>query len=116
MKTQNSQCTIISPNEPTMNYKDLKELIKYLRDVTKCPHCKKVFLESDVSILATLPTEAVFQLDCHNCHNTLLVNIGLNNHNQTNSVISSDDISNMHEFLTEFNGDFKQLFKPSNSK
>ena len=100
-----------------MNYKDLKELIKYLREVTKCPHCKKAFSEKDVYILATLPTEAVFQLECNGCHNTLLVNIGLNNNQEhTNTTINKEDINKMHEFLVEFNGDFKELFKPSKSK
>ncbi|MFC1655677.1 hypothetical protein ACFL3C_02300 [Patescibacteria group bacterium] len=99
-----------------MNYKDLKELVKYLKEVTKCPHCKKRFVERDVSILATLPAEAVFQLDCHSCHNTILVNIGMDNQDKIGSSISDEDINSMRDFLSEFNGDFKQLFKPSKSK
>ncbi len=99
-----------------MNYKDLKELVRYLKEVTKCPHCKKRFIERDISILATLPAEAVFQLDCHNCHNTILVNIGMNNQEEISPGINKDDINSMRSFLSEFNGDFKQLFKPSKSK
>lgn len=96
-----------------MNYVDLKDLIRYLKELVTCTNCKKKFFNKDISILAILPTEGVFQLNCHNCEHTMLVNIGMKNHFHPKTNITNRDVLSMQKFLEEFNGDFKKLFKSS---
>ena len=96
-----------------MNYEDLKELIRYLKKVTKCPECNGRFLDKDVSVLATLPMEAIFQLSCSKCKNTMLVNIGIKYERDHRSIVTEKDVEDMHKFLGNFNGDFKKLFNHS---
>lgn len=93
-----------------MNYEDLKELIRHLKKITKCSDCNGQFLDRDVAILATLPLEAIFQLNCKKCGNTMLVNIGIRHEREHRSIITQEDIKEMHAFLNNFNGDFKTLF------
>ena len=96
-----------------MSYEDLKEVIRYLKRVTKCSECNGRFLDKDVSVLATLPFEAIFQLNCKKCGNTMLVNIGLKPEREHRSIVTEDDVENIHNFLHTFNGDFKNLFNHS---
>jgi hypothetical protein len=96
-----------------MNYKDLKHLVQYLKEMVKCAECKKRFTDNEISILATLPIEGVFQLDCNKCGHSMLVNVGMKGFDENKKAISKDDILDMHSFLNKFNGDFKSLFKPS---
>lgn len=96
-----------------MNYEDLKELIRYLKKVTKCSECNGRFIDNDVFILATLPLEAIFQLNCRSCENTMLVNIGIKYERDHRSLITKEDVEKMHNFLGNFNGDFKNLFNHS---
>lgn len=96
-----------------MNYEDLKELIRYLKKVTKCSECNNRFIDKDVSVLATLPLEAIFQLSCRTCHNTMLVNIGIKHEREHRSLVTKEDVNDMKQFLNTFNGDFKNLFNPS---
>lgn len=96
-----------------MNYEDLKELIRYLKKVTKCSDCNNNFLDKDVSVLATLPNEAIFQLHCRKCNNTMLVNIGIKHERDHRSIVTKKDVEEMHSFLNNFNGDFKNLFNHS---
>lgn len=96
-----------------MDYEDLKELIRYLKKVTKCSECNGHFLDRDVSVLATLPLEAIFQLNCRKCDNTMLVNIGIKYERDHRSIVTKEDIRSMRSFLGNFNGDFKNLFNSS---
>jgi len=98
-----------------MNYEDLKELVRYLKKVTKCSECGSHFLNGDVSVLATIPLEAIFQLNCKKCSNTMLVNIGIKHENEREhrAIVTEKDVKEMHSFLDNFNGDFKSLFNHS---
>jgi hypothetical protein len=95
-----------------MNYNDLKKLVRYLKETTKCPNCKKNFLNKNIIILAILPSEAVIQLDCNKCRCATLVTAG-KNLDSLATGINKNDILDMHNFLSRFNGDFKNLFKSS---
>ncbi|MBN1494860.1 hypothetical protein JW911_03960 [Candidatus Peregrinibacteria bacterium] len=94
-----------------MNYDDLKQMIGYLRGMVKCTKCHSAFEEKDILILATLPTEAVFECKCAKCKNATLANLVMQPLGKNEPLISKKDIIDMHEFLQQFNGDFKKLFK-----
>jgi hypothetical protein len=94
-----------------MNYEELKQLINYLKDMVACQKCNKRFTESEVYILATLPTEAIFELKCKKCKTATLVNLSMTPVDKNAPIITKNDIIDMHNFLEQFNGDFKQIFK-----
>ena len=90
----------------------LKQLISYLTANVECPQCKKHYSENEILILATLPSEAVFELVCGKCNVTTLVNLAMLPENKKKGLyITKKDITAMHDFLEQFNGDFKQIFK-----
>ena len=93
-----------------MQYNDLKDLVQYLKETTKCPSCRRNYLNKNINVLAILPSEVIIQLECHKCHSSTLVTAGKNLDTPA-TVINKNDIIDMHNFLTGFNGDFKTLFK-----
>lgn len=94
-----------------MNYEELKFVIRYIKKFVTCSKCESKFTDQNINILATLPVEAVFQINCAHCKHMMFVNIGIQHENNENKVISKRDIETMHKFLEKFNGDFKSLFK-----
>lgn len=94
-----------------MNYEELKFVIRYIKRLVSCSKCNKKFLDRNISVLATFPTEGVFQLDCRHCDHTMIVNIGIQQEADSGRKITETDVHDMHHFLQKFNGDFKSLFK-----
>lgn len=107
-----------------MNYEDLKNILRDLKKMFRCTKCHRRFMDRNISVLATIPTDGIFQLDCESCSHSMLVNISLrsestiqettireNNPIRTSRIITTNDFLDMHIFLDSFNGDFKKLFK-----
>jgi hypothetical protein len=123
-----------------MNFSELSQIVKYLKKTLPCNHCQSSYDPQDIEVLSTFDEQGLFSLNCPKCQNQLLVHItindgetsiqesaspenpqtrrhrpvkakGENNHHAISSqIISSNDVIDMHCFLGEFNGDFKQLF------
>lgn len=94
-----------------MNYEELKYVVRYIKRVINCSECNEKFISKDVNLLGVFPKEAVFQLDCKKCKNTMIVDIGIQYEKKQNHMINKKDVENMRNFLEKFNGDFKSLFR-----
>lgn len=110
-----------------MNYSDLKEIIKHLKRIVPCNSCKKKFGDEELQVVSTFNNEGLFHLNCKSCSNQLLVHAAIVSKTDTKtnfnvqmqrtdgnigSTISTNEILDIHNFLNQFNGDFKQLFTP----
>jgi hypothetical protein len=123
-----------------MNFSELSQIVKYLRKTLPCSSCQTPYELEDIEVLSTFDDQGLFNLRCAKCQNQLLVHITISDDDKKQSEqknkgkqqiirthrsitekeidkqmlspnqISSDDIIDMHMFLNQFNGDFKQLF------
>ena len=103
-----------------MNYTDLQEIIKHLKRVVPCNRCKKRFSSEELQVISTYNNEGLFHLKCTGCSNQLIVHAAIVNKNepenmpvQTHQIehhINTNEVLDMHNFLNQFNGDFKELF------
>ena len=108
-----------------MNYKELKEAIKYIQKSCKCLDCKKSYTEHDIFIIATTSNEALFELKCHNCGLVTIITM-INQKNDESSIqksqhnlvghrphngVSQNDVLDVKNFLNHFDGNFKKFFK-----
>lgn len=108
-----------------MNYTDLQEIIKHLKKSIPCNSCKKKFANEGLHVITTFQNEALLHLNCFNCHNQLLLHVAIVNqqkheHGEGKNIlniqahqpgkISTNEILDIHNFLNQFNGDFKELF------
>lgn len=103
-----------------MNFDELKEIIKHLKKVVPCNTCNRRFENDGIKVLSTYGTEGLFHFSCFNCLNQLLVHVSIvDQDDKTNGLniqatnapnISSNDVLDIHNFLSGFNGDFKNLF------
>ena len=109
-----------------MNYSELKEILKHLKKTVNCNNCKKKFATDDMQVVSTYNSEGLFHFTCHNCENQILVHVAIMNQHhehvtekssaarietQNTIVINQNDILDMHNFLNNFNGSFKELFQ-----
>lgn len=103
-----------------MHYAELKEIIKHLKKTLPCNTCNQRFADEDFKVLSTFNHEALFHFHCLKCNNQLLVHAAiveqtpngskLNIQAQKTDKISYNDFLDIHNFLNQFNGDFKELF------
>ncbi|HUE75500.1 MAG TPA: hypothetical protein VMP10_01630 [Chloroflexota bacterium] len=91
--------------------------------VGNCGDCGVTFGATDVSIVGHQDTLWFLSLSCPGCHNHSLIAAVIQESNATetpgevvdapareaSTPISSDDVTDMHEFLADFDGDFGKL-------
>lgn len=121
-----------------MNFSELSQIVRYLRKTLPCSHCQNTYENEHIEVLSTFDDQGLFNLTCTQCQSELLVHITINDdqhpHHKapqkdrktsrkhrsltslqtdsslTHSHISTDDVINMHVFLNQFDGNFKELF------
>ena len=104
-----------------MNFPELKEIIKQLKKAVPCNICHKRFMDEELQVISTYANEGLFHFDCHNCKNQLVVHVSIINKKnekhanfniktRTPDLINPNEVLDMHNFLNQFNGDFKELF------
>lgn len=121
-----------------MNFSELNQIVRFLRKTLPCSSCKTSYLNDSIEVLSTFDDQGLFNLTCPSCQTQLLVHItisddernlsepkksgkqsirahrSLNEKDITTQIhdahISTDDVINMHTFLNQFDGNFKELF------
>jgi transcription elongation factor Elf1 len=113
-----------------MNFKILKEVIMTLKKKVKCPGCDKHIANREIFIEAVQDKSAVIRCECSRCESKTIIELSLVNSNevaeQFNEVrqhqglqvkahaiktISNNDVLDIKNFLKDFTGDFKNMFK-----
>lgn len=123
-----------------MNFSELSQIVRYLKKTLPCNSCQANYDPANIEVLSTFDDQGLFSLKCPKCNNQLLVHITISDeernlsepkstgtqmirahraitettemehHTLSSHMISSNDVIDMHCFLGQFNGDFKQLF------
>lgn len=104
-----------------MNNFDIQQLIKNIQAEMRCPRCQSHYKKEDIVVLGCINNACLVHLDCGICGNSLLATIMINSQISkkipgskeqipSKEPLNSDDIINLHQFLKDFNGDFKKIF------
>ncbi|MBI2634500.1 hypothetical protein HYW82_02415 [Candidatus Peregrinibacteria bacterium] len=104
-----------------MNYSEIQNAVRHILKTSSCLHCKTKFKLDDVQILATTKTEGLFDLICNTCHCSTIVTMLLSpkqnsmeikkqENTRVHQSISQNDILDIKNFLSKFDGNFKKLF------
>jgi hypothetical protein len=115
-----------------MNFKQLKEILKNIKEKITCSNCECNFSGDDIYVLGAFGDKCVFLVTCRECETQMLVTATINDNNiprledldkitniskdnkiekrsTLNNGISCDDVLEVHTFLKDFDGDFKNL-------
>ncbi len=106
-----------------MNYPEIENVVKHLQKTCKCLQCKGKYELKDIQVIATTKTEGLFETHCQNCKCATIVTVLLapeveikkkklreKSLQRIHGGISKDDILDVKNFLTNFDGDFKKIF------
>lgn len=97
-----------------MTFEELKDIVKRLLKDLKCANCSHHYENNGVRFLAAYCCEAVFHFLCLNCLYQVIVQVqlfdGEEGEEGKTMTITQNDVLDIHNFLNQFNGDFKQLF------
>lgn len=113
-----------------MTLPELYEVLKYVRKSIPCPNCQKRYNIQNISVLASTKFECLLELHCKYCKKSSLTDLVATPKDSQNSVeslemkesvplvnqifrggINKDDVLDIKNFLKNFDGDFKKLFK-----
>jgi hypothetical protein len=112
-----------------MNFKDIENVVKHLQKTCTCLHCQKKFNLKDIHIVATTNIEGIFETKCKKCGFSTIVNVLLSKEAENEvgekeiasaeikkivngkEKVSPNDILDIKNFLTHFDGNFKKIFE-----
>lgn len=103
-----------------MNFDEIQTTIAHLKKTCKCPQCKGIYENKNISVIATTNIEGMMEMRCEKCQLSTLVTViitpstlEIKEQNQrTHKGISDNDLLDVKNFLNNFDGDFKRAFDP----
>jgi len=107
-----------------MNLQGLATAVQYVKKQVPCPHCKKRYNSKDVFVIASSEFECLLEMRCSYCKKTAITDLVAAPRDQKglgkpslpliNQVIrdgiTENDILDIKNFLSNFDGDFKKIF------
>lgn len=101
-----------------MNNFDIKQLIKSIQAHKVCPYCHSHYQRDNITILGCIDNTCMVYLECKVCGNNVLSYVTIIEDSSSKPAtrfhlkepITSDDLINLHQFLKDFDGDFKKIF------
>ncbi|EKD49643.1 MAG: hypothetical protein ACD_63C00083G0001 [uncultured bacterium] len=108
-----------------MLFKELRQLLAQLKTEITCPNCKRHYEESEMMIAGAINDEAILHLTCSECRSQAIVTAVINRYRENRrhkglkvrnfekpmfKEVTSSDVMDIHNFLENFEGDFKTIF------
>ncbi len=100
-----------------MNIKVFKALMVHIKQKYKCVKCKKRMSDSELSLEALEKGTVTIACNCKKCKTNSVFEVQLLDNSTrehkalTHKSVSTNDILDVKNFLKDFNGSFKDLFK-----
>ena len=96
-----------------MNIKLLKALIVNIKNSFKCPKCNKKISDSELHLLKFGQKTALFQNSCKKCKKKVKFEIQVlqRKARPIGPKVTSDDVLDVKNFLDNFEGDLRDIFK-----
>ena len=111
-----------------MNFHQIREIIKNIKERLTCTSCESNFSNEDIYILSAVAEKCVILINCHECSNPIIVTATVNSKQtvlgdsitemkvpvqdvEEADLVTTDDVLEIHSFLKDFNGDFKNAIK-----
>lgn len=106
-----------------MNFSEIISAVKYLQKTCKCLQCNRGFKQEEIHLIATTKEEGLFELRCKKCHSSAIISIMMNHDveiqhsiQRQHRNISTNDVLDIKNFLSTFDGNFKKIFNNKNEK
>lgn len=100
-----------------MNFSEITSAVRHLQKTCKCVQCNKAFKNDDIHIIASTKHEGLFELHCRGCHSSTIVSVMItaeveiqHNIQRSHRGISTNDVLDIKNFLSKFDGNFKKIF------
>lgn len=102
-----------------MNIEELGHSAQHIEKNCSCIYCKAKYTLSNIHVVATTQTEALFEANCSNCGAATLINVLVTpeieikeqNAARDHKGITENEVLDMKNFLSTFDGDFSQFIK-----
>ena len=105
-----------------MDFTELQATIEHLKKTCKCPQCNGAYTDKGIHVITTTTIEGLLEMRCLKCNLSSLVTVLITpaieqstveikeTHPRTHRGISDNDLLDIKNFLSRFDGDFKKIF------
>lgn len=96
-----------------MNHQELYKIVQTVRTNVRCPQCGKQYSFKQIKIRGIVDNIVFLELNC-TTHMPLLATIAFTprvRSKKKTEKINSNDVVEVHSFLSTFSGNFEQVFK-----
>ncbi len=94
---------------------ELNDLVRNIQHLIKCPFCGATYEIQHINILDRFKSMFVVHLFCSRCKRpamaALIVSKNIDFLEEGEEPVTTDDLIEIHQFLKDFDGDFKKLWK-----
>ena len=116
-----------------MDNEEFRQLFRSLGITMECPRCGKHYDLSDITLRSQAGNTYRLKLDCNYCHTPVSATVAISGDfgriaekfallpqahkkpidisKKKKGMITNDDVIDMHQFLSNFDGDFEKTFK-----
>lgn len=104
-----------------MNFRDLRIIVNQIKRSLKCPSCNAKYTDEDIEVVGHIMggEESIFHAFCPECEVDALVHVNLQIEPFPAKLgtaprmgnISTNEILDLHNFLSSFDGNFSNVFK-----
>jgi len=106
-----------------MDNRNIKELLKNIQASVRCPNCGASYRSGNIHLLGQLEVIFIVHLFCGSCETSALATLIVGEENVISKIVTNlqgnfrekvreavttDDLLDLHKFLTNFDGDFKK--------
>lgn len=109
-----------------MNFHDLRIIVSQIKKTIFCAKCKGHYHDEDIEVIGSLGDEQIFMhASCAECETETVINVALHMEGDFEILppfkklgtaprmenISVNEVLDVHNFLKDFKGDFKEIFE-----
>lgn len=105
-----------------MNINQIKKAVKYIQSNCPCNVCGKKAKNADIYVIASTKLEGLFEVYCPKCQASSIISVMVSKiapeermHRDLDlggpHQVSQNDILDLKNFLSGFDGNFKKIFK-----
>lgn len=103
-----------------MNFSEIQNAVRHLIKTSKCTQCKGRYTHETINVIAATKNEGLFELKCLKCKTSTIVTVLITPPapektmmtNRKHQKISQNDVLDIKNFLSGFDGNFKKIFSP----
>jgi len=90
---------------------NIQQILKKIQRELSCPVCGRKYEMENIKVRGAFEHILIIQTECSEKHLTLFMTVFKDQLNRQIKPVSTDEVLDLYQAITNFNGDFEKLWK-----